>query len=262
MEPGAPASSGSRSVKSWAASPLMRFLLETRGIRVVGRRMFPVYRAKLPKGERLFLRSKFDWDASTLNEVYFKDIYERDYKLCKDCVVIDAGAHLGTFTLKAAREVGPAGLVVSVEPESRNFELLSRNIAENSISNVRLVNAGLGKAPGRGELNIHNRGGENSLLKRGVQPSGVQPIEIKTVDMVAEALSLSRVDFLKIDVEGFELEVLMGAKDVLKAHHPSLAMETHTWGSNVGEITEFLDGFDYRTKTEQSRSSLGMLYAG
>jgi FkbM family methyltransferase len=239
----------------------VRFWLETPVVRVVGRKAFPIYRAKLPTGEQMFLRSRFDWDASTLNEVYFRDIYERDYKLREGDVVIDVGAHVGTFTLKASREVGPSGLVVGVEPASRNFGLLSKNVAENSIGNVKLVNAGLGKAPGRGELNIHNRGGENSLFKREMPPSAVESIEIKTLDMLAKSFSLSRVDFLKIDVEGFELEVLMGGQDVLKAHHPRLAMETHAWGPTVVELTEFLAGFGYTVSAERYRSSLGLLYA-
>jgi FkbM family methyltransferase len=254
-------SSANEPVKSRAASPLVRFLLETPVVRVVGRKAVPIYRAKLPTGDQIFLRSRFDWDASTLNEVYFKDIYERDYKLLEGDTVIDAGAHIGTFVLKAARAVGPSGLVVGVEPASRNFGLLSKNVAENSLSNVRLVNAGLGKVPGRGELNLYNRGGENSLFKRETRPSAVEPIEIKTLDMLTKSLSLSRVDFLKIDVEGFELEVLMGGKEVLKAYHPRIAMETHTLGPTVGEITEFLAGFGYTIRSEQYRSSLGLLYA-
>jgi FkbM family methyltransferase len=254
-------SSANESVASRAASPLVRFLLETPVVRVVGRKAYPIYRAKLPTGDQMFLRSRFDWDASTLNEVYFKNIYERDYRLREGDVVIDVGAHIGTFVLKAARAVGPSGLVVGVEPASRNFGLLSKNVAENSIGNVKLVNAGLGKEPGRAELNIYNRGGENSLFKREKPPSAVESIEIKTLDMLAKSLSLNRVDFLKIDVEGFELEVLMGGKEVLKAHHPSLAMETHAWGPTVGELTEFLAAFGYTVRSEQYRSNLGLLYA-
>lgn len=240
---------------------MVRFMLETPVIRILGRKAFPVYQVKLPTGDLMFLRSRYDWDASTLNEVYFKDIYERHHKLRQGDIVVDVGAHIGTFTLKALRTVGSSGFVVGVEPASKNFRLLSRNVAANSMQNVAIFNVGLGGEPGRAELNLYKRGGENSVFKRETPPAAVEAIQIDTLDSIANRLSLSHVDFVKIDVEGFELEVLKGGKNVLARHHPSIAMETHSWGPTVDEIADFLASFGYKINFEQYRSSLGLLYA-
>lgn len=119
--------------------------------------------ANLPTGDRILLRSKFDWDAATVNEVHGSNIYEKKYSLSEGDVVVDVGAHIGSFTLKAAHQVGSRGRVVGVEPYSQNYELLTRNVALNSYHNVTLVSAGLGSAARSESLNIYQRAGQNSF---------------------------------------------------------------------------------------------------
>ena len=86
------------------SSPTVRFFTETKYVRVLGRRIFPVFEAKLPGGGIIHLRAAFGWDASTLEEVVYKDIYEKEAKIKPGGVVLDVGAHIGCFTLKASKE--------------------------------------------------------------------------------------------------------------------------------------------------------------
>ena len=244
------------------SSPIVRFFEETKYVRVLGRKIFPIFEAKLPGGGVIHLRAAFDWDASTLEEVFYKDIYEKESKIKPGDLVLDVGAHIGSFTLKAAKEVGPEGRVVSFEPSSENFKLLTLNVNSNNYSNVKLFNAAVGSAPGTAKLHLGNRKGTNSLLSdAGVQQVGIEEVPIRTLDSVADELKLTKVSFVKIDVEGFELEVLKGAKSILASSHPSIAMETHDFGPSEEEITNFLGNFGYGVKTIRYRTHLGLLYA-
>ena len=244
------------------SSPIVRFFVETKYVRVLGRRIFPVFEAGLPGGGIIHLRAAFDWDASTLEEVFYKDIYEKESEINPGDVVFDVGAHIGCFTLKAAKEVGLEGRVVSFEPSSENFKLLTLNVNSNDRLNVKPFNVAVGSAPGTAKLHLGNRKGTNSLLSdAGVENVGIEEVPIRTLDSVAEELKLSKVSFVKIDVEGFELEVLKGGRNILASSHPSIAMETHDFGPAEEEIGSFLRTFGYGVKVVRYRTHLGLLYA-
>jgi FkbM family methyltransferase len=244
------------------SSPLVRFFAETKYVRVLGRKIFPVFEAKLPGGGVIHLRTAFDWDASTLEEVFYKDIYEKESKIKPGDVVLDVGAHIGCFTLKAAKEVGPEGEVVSFEPSSENFRLLTLNVSSNDYANVKLFNVAAGSEPGTAKLHLGDRRGANSLLSEaGAERVGIEEVGIRTLDSIADELKLKKISFLKIDVEGFELEVLKGARSVLASSHPSIAMETHDFGPSEEEIRNFLIAFGYVVKHVKYRTHLGLLYA-
>jgi FkbM family methyltransferase len=244
------------------SSPIVRVFTETKYVRVLGRKIFPVYETKLPGGGVIHLRAAFDWDASTLEEVVYKDIYEKEAKVKPGDVVLDVGAHIGSFTLKAAKEVGLEGRVVSFEPSSENFKLLTLNVNSNDYGNATLFNVAVGSAPGTAKLNLGSRKGTNSLLSdSGVENVGTEQVPIRTLDSVTDELKLSKVSFVKIDVEGFELEVLKGARNILASNHPSIAMETHDFGPSEEEIGNFLRAFGYVVKSVRYRTHLGLLYA-
>jgi FkbM family methyltransferase len=244
------------------SSPAVRFFTETKYVRVLGRIIFPVFEAKLPGGGVIHLRAAFDWDASTLEEVFYKDIYEQESKIKPGDVVLDVGAHIGCFTLKAAKEVGPEGRVVSFEPSSENFRLLTLNVNSNDYSNAKLFNVAVGSAPGTAKLNLGSRKGTNSLLSdAGVEKVGIEEVPIRTLDSIADELKLTKVSFVKIDVEGFELEVLKGGRNILASSHPSIAMETHDFGPSEEEIGNYLRTFGYVVRTIRYRTHLGLLYA-
>jgi len=244
------------------SSPVVRFMTETKYVRVLGRKIFPVFEAKLPGGGVIHLRAAFDWDASTLEEVVYKDIYEEEYKIKPGDVILDVGAHIGSFTLKAAKEVGPSGRVVSFEPSSENFKLLSLNVSSNDDTNVKLFKVAIGSEPGTAKLHLGDRRGTNSLLSDAkIDQIGIEEVPIRTLDSVADELKLGKVSFLKIDVEGFELEVLRGARNILSSSHPSIAMETHDFGPSEEELSDYLASFGYTVKKVRYRTHLGLLYA-
>ena len=145
-------------------------------------------------------------------------------------VFVDVGANDGYYTLFAARRVGPAGRVVSVEPSSRERGHLERNLARNGIGNVEIVPAALGAAPGHADLHLAHgvHTGHNTLGRFAhddVVPARVERVPLETLDAVVARLGLPRVDVVKIDVEGAEANVIAGARNVLASMRPILMLE-------------------------------------
>jgi FkbM family methyltransferase len=167
-------------------------------------------------------------------------------------VFVDVGANDGYYTLFAARRVGPAGRVVSVEPSSRERGHLERNIARNGIGNVTVVPAALGAAAGHADLHLahgvhtgHNTLG--SFAHDDVVPARVERVPLETLDAVVSRLALLRVDVVKIDVEGGEANVIAGARTMLSAMRPVLMMEVsdgalRAQGSSAAALLEMLRG--------------------
>ena len=242
-------------------SAIVAFFLGTRYLRILGQRLFPVYEAKLPGGANMHLRSRYGFDAATVGEVIYKRVYERFFSPGRGETVVDVGAHIGSFTLIAASEVGPDGSVLSLEPSTRNFKMLARNIASNHLNNVRALNVAAGSAEGQAELALYSRAGGNSFYPRKLNRLGSEAVKVKTLDSVVSEFGLSRVDFVKIDVEGHELEVLRGASETLGRHHPKIVMETHDFGPPVEDLTGYLRQYRYSTTAVPYGKRLGLLYA-
>ena len=139
-------------------------------------------------------------------EIYFNQVYDGFYKMREDDVVIDVGAHVGVFTLKAAERTI---MVVAVEPHPFNYRLLLRNIALNRLRNVIPVNLALADYDGIAKLYIAKNSGSHTIKRemRGIfSPCiGCLEVGVKTLDRLADELKLSRVSFIKIDAEGAEL---------------------------------------------------------
>lgn len=221
-----------------------------------------MYRAEMPDSSIMYLRSRQGFDAATVGEVVYKGIYERNFSLGRGQTVMDVGAHIGSFTIMAAKKVGPGGIVVSLEPSSRNYKMLGVNIKANHYGNVRPLNMAAGSTPGVARLNLYRRPGGNSFHERGdFDRVGVEEVKVTTLDGIADELKLGRVDFIKIDVEGHELEVLKGASRILGAFHPNIVMETHDFGPSIVGLTEHLKRFDYSVTAVPYGNRLGLMYA-
>lgn len=139
-------------------------------------------------------------------------------------MAIDVGAHIGIHTIHMA---SIAKFVVAIEPERLNFSLLKRNIVLNNLKNVVAVPAALSDRDGSAELCVERSTGLHSL-----EPSAdcLRVVKVKTftLDTLLKILGFSRVDLLKIDVEGHEFEVLKGARNTL-ANNPPRFIVIETW---------------------------------
>lgn len=151
-------------------------------------------------------------DMKILDEVFTEEVYGA-VSVREDDVVVDAGAHIGSFSVWASRRC-PKGRVLAFEPAPINLDLLRRNLARTGSRNVTVVASGLGAAPGT--LRLHWLGDFSMYTMdpgRGDTASFEVPVD--TVDAALRRLGVREVGVLKIDVERHEAEVLRGAAETL-----------------------------------------------
>jgi FkbM family methyltransferase len=147
--------------------------------------------------------------------------------------VFDVGGYVGIYTLFFARAVGKDGMVVVFEPNPRSYEELVYNVGANGFTNVTTMHVGLGSRRERVDLFIDpvypSRG--TVLEEAGVEAERVA-IDLFPLDALIAQEDLPSPDFVKIDVEGLEMEVLRGMAETMDRCGPDLFVEIH------GEIPE------------------------
>jgi len=138
-------------------------------------------------------------------------------------VFVDVGAHIGKYTIPIAKIVGENGLVIAVEAHSDNYKTLAENVKLNSLRNVIALNMAAWSEECKLKLFIGDMHGHHSVKKD--YGLGFVTVQAKALDDVFDRLRLGRVDYIKIDVEGAELEVLKGLVKTLKKHRPIVIVE-------------------------------------
>jgi FkbM family methyltransferase len=197
-----------------------------------------------------WLPSAFTSSAVTPEERFWRDLDLRGK------TVYDIGAFHGMLTLFFAAR---AKSVVSFEPNTRNRARLLENLRVNNIQNVQVRDKGVGsRRESRQMASVALTPGAASIDERAIESFGksgvatlTEEVSIVTLDEEIPEQNLPRPEFIKIDIEGWELEALRGARNTLEACRPALFLEMH--GSTmrekkrkVGEIVNFLWDAGYR----------------
>jgi len=134
-------------------------------------------------------------------------------------IVLDIGANIGQEMLYYT---GWANRIISFEPNPVTFNVLKQNVDQNNIKNVRLENLGVGSVPSKAFINlVKNNEGRSFVTKSPTKIS--HEITIVAVDDVN--IGEGKVDFVKMDVEGFEIEALKGMKKLIDTHSPAFQIE-------------------------------------
>ena len=177
---------------------------------------------------------------------------------------LDIGANVGYYTAIAARQVGSKGVVIAIEPDPECYDYLSQTVSVNRFLNVHLVQKAASDTSGSMTLyrNLSNRG-DNRLYPNELS-SGQIKVETTTVDSLLSELHVTTVDFIKIDIQGFEGHALRGMKQTLSQESP-LIMLSEFWpkglldaNTNPGELLDSIRarGFELYELTKR-----GKLYA-
>lgn len=149
----------------------------------------------------------------------------------EDPAIFDVGANIGTFTSWMSKAF-PNGKIYSFEPQRLIFQIICGNMAINNIDNVYLYNAALGKENKVLEIqepdyfqNIDF--GTFSLSKEVIEKKSKYKsiIDLITLDDFVEKHQINNIDFLKIDAEGMDLDVLIGAKNSISKFKPTILVE-------------------------------------
>ena len=145
---------------------------------------------------------------------------------------IDAGAHVGLFTMHLAEAVGASGHVYAYEPFPPNADLLAMSVEENRFGDrVTLTRAALGDREGQADLifaeHTLNSGGGFVVPPGGQGLDGHARLTVPLTTLDRQTASPRRIAFVKIDVEGAEPRVVAGAAGLLRQHAPALLTEIH-----------------------------------
>lgn len=180
-------------------------------------------------------------------------------------VIIDIGGNIGqtSLVINANRvECVNNFKIICFEPYPENFNKLLTNINLNSnIQNIKLENIGLGDKNSQVEMFkecISNSGGNRIVYDPAKNTEGIEVVQITTLDNYLESNNIEKVDFVKIDVEGFEYSVLKGAIKTLRKSKPKLYIELDNanlkkQGSSSVEMISLLKRFGYSIKDVQNR---------
>ncbi|HEY3402089.1 MAG TPA: FkbM family methyltransferase [Ohtaekwangia sp.] len=163
-------------------------------------------------------------------------------------VVVEAGANSGTETLLISRLVGEGGSVFAFEPVPHVLKKLKDNLSLNSIANVQVVPMALGETDGNISFYIQSPDHPNQGMgSKNTVDSGLEKIDVqqKKIDTLHAEGVFNKLDFLKMDVQGAELDILKGALKTIEKYKPGIFLEAADGWSNVTRIFDHLESLDY-----------------
>lgn len=134
-------------------------------------------------------------------------------------VVIDVGANIGYYTILLADKVGKTGRVYAFEPDKINFEILKKNIEANNLKNVEIINAAVGSKTGK--IKLHKS--KENLGDHKLYGDDKEIEEVKIIKL--DEFIKEKVDVIKVDTQGWEPEVIKGAKKIIAKNRPIMFLE-------------------------------------
>jgi FkbM family methyltransferase len=207
-------------------------------------------------GKTILVPFKFSWVYPNEYEVEKTDFIKEQCKAGD--VVFDIGAHMGIFSFFLAQQVGPTGKVFSFEPAPLTYKMLQHTIAYNHLGNIIESNQ-MAMADKEGELTFYIY--SNSKISSGNSLSPLNPagshrgITVKTVtlDDFFDSKALNRLNFIKIDAEGAELDILKGGKKTIQKYKPCITLEVHPRiltpaAETMRELYQTISSYGYHVK--------------
>jgi len=197
------------------------------------------YNKKLPEKKGVFVRDGLKLSLDSKNLIDAKIIYTGNYEpelrkiftklIKKGDVILDIGANIGYHSLLFSEACGPKGQVYSFEPVKKTYDHLIKNITLNEIKNIIPLNFALGNK----DINLiidteGNNVNPGSISLLNISNSG-EEISCKDANKALRAMNIQKIDFIKIDVEGYEWFILESLKYIIKKTRPIIIFE---WDSN------------------------------
>lgn len=224
------------------------------------------------RSQKVFLLNDFDdslffycrLDEHMGSQIFWRGFYSGEQLkllnqlLTPDMVFVDVGANHGEFTAFAAKRL-KEGQVIAFEPVSSLFQKLKQNVDVNAFSNVKLIPKGLSDK--NSIVNIYTT---EACFEDGTKHEGLhtiystlkrskilETIETISLDFFLETQNITRIDVIKLDVEGAELAVLRGATKTIRRFKPVILMEVNEETSQAAgyparALLDYLSEMDYR----------------
>jgi len=167
-------------------------------------------------------------------------------------VALDIGGNIGLQSIRMSQAVGAEGKVFAFEPLSHLQEKFSRNVKLNKANNVKLFPFALSNIESEADFSIDKGNWNQGTFSIANNQGGteIQHVSIKVADEIPEIKTLKRADLIKIDVEGFEYQVLLGLKQTIEKHKPRIIFEydSNYWlkhEQNIEDCFSFLSKLNY-----------------
>ena len=181
--------------------------------------------------------------------------------------ILDIGSNIGSTILQFANRTGEKGMVLGFEPDPHNFNECQKNIALNNFNNIEVLPIGLGNEKGEFQLVVDtpsNRGGNRIALSECICQESTT-VNIDTVDHTIRKKNINQVSLVKIDVEGFEMNVLKGAELLILNDSPIFFIEINDnnlsrAGSSAKEVITFLANKQYKVSIAESNEVIDENY--
>lgn len=166
-----------------------------------------------------------------------------DQVLQPGAIAVEAGANMGALTVPMANKIGKTGRLYAFEPQMIVFQQLAANLALNDIVNTQAFNAGCGAEPGWMSIIRPDPGREHNFGGFSLEKlEGETSIRIR-IEALDDVLDVPRLNLIKADVEGMEVDVLKGAAELIRKHRPVLYLEANE--DDAKGLIEYLMGIDY-----------------
>ncbi|MDG5765865.1 FkbM family methyltransferase [Balneolales bacterium ANBcel1] len=208
-------------------------------------------------------------DASVIIDVFYKRVYHNLFPFYADSVIVDIGAHRGYFSIFCDSYSGKNSTIHALEPEPSNFSRLRDNIKANQCSKVQPHNMAVSGETGTRELYVSKSVNHTLVKTKGRHPKDSQE---KSVSVNAVTLAdffqnnqIERVDFLKLDCEGSEYEILLQCPKSVLDRIRVIALEFHDTGLpgyNVTGLIHFLEINGYQLVKLEFQETMQPLQMG
>jgi FkbM family methyltransferase len=190
-----------------------------------------------------------------------REYFPEGFTILEKDTVIDIGAHIGIFSIMAS-QMAKKGKVYSFEPVPSNFELLKSNVQGNRIQNILAFNEAVTRETENREIYICDQDTTchtfddqrvECLRQQGIEFSKKISVKTTTLDRIVEENNILRIDFLKIDAEGSEFDILLSCSDQLLCSISIICMECHT---DILKMKQFLENRGFKVTTDTPVSLL------
>jgi FkbM family methyltransferase len=183
------------------------------------------------------------------------------YSLIKPgMTILDIGANIGETAMAFSKLTGENGKVISFEPDPETFGRLTEHLTLNGCKNVIAINKGLGNAESEMVLESGENNSGGNRIATGKEKNG-KKIQITTLDKSISELNIPKIDFIKIDVEGYEYHVLQGAEKTIEQSKPVFFIEVvddylKAQSSSAELLVSFLTAKNYKLKNANDGSEV------
>jgi FkbM family methyltransferase len=200
---------------------------------------------EVPKyGYKSYCRTRNNFNDLVIMTIHEDDVLQL-FNPREGDIVVDVGAYLGRYTLTSSRRVGEYGKVISIEADPDHYNMLNKNLKLNKMSNVIAINCMVGS---KDTYIKYQELVGREIHETEIKQFGNNKIHINSLDnLLIQERGIDKVNWIKIDVEGAELEVLNGAHNILtNSKRIKLQIEIHGISHLYKPIVELLNSYNFK----------------